>query len=45
MHIRITFSLNYYKYIYSSHIPKYMIIYLDRNLKEEQKVNKNFKVK
>ena len=31
MHIRITFSSNYYKYIYSSDIPKY----LDRTLKEK----------
>ena len=40
MHIRITFSSSYYKYIYSSDILKY----LDRTFKEEQKYI-NFKIK
>ena len=30
MHIRITFSSSYYKYIYSSDIPKYYYIFRER---------------
>ena len=33
MHIRITFSLNYYNYIYSSDITKYVVT----SFKEEQR--------
>ncbi len=43
MQISTTFSSNYYKYIYSSDIPKYYYI-LDRTFQEEQN-DINFKMK
>jgi len=36
MHIRITFSLNYQKYIYIQVIFPNIIVYLDRTFKEKQ---------
>ena len=43
MHIRITFSLSYYKYIYSSDILN-IITYLDETFREGQN-DVNFRMK
>ena len=44
MHIRITFSSSYYKYIYSSDIHKYYYIFRYRTIKEDENYI-NFKMK